>query len=110
MHKKWISALYSLNIIFQSFFSLLSPIAVMLLLAFLSVEKLGAPNWAYVPFIILGVFSGLFSMVRFILVASRSVNALEEEHKRTDEERRKITEKRGNLSKKTGSEKENGNS
>lgn len=92
MHKKWISAIYSLNIIFQSFFSLLFAVAVMLLLAYLSVERLGAPTWVYVPFIIAGVLFGLFSMIRFVIVASRSVNALERDHIASDEERRRAAE------------------
>ena len=94
MNKKWLSAMYALNIIFQSFFSLASPIALALALGWLTVAKLGAPTWVYVPFTVVGVFSGLFSMVKFILSAMGGLNRLEkeQEHSARDKERRQATD------------------
>ena len=48
------------------------------------VKYLSAPEWIYVPLILLGVFSGLYSMVRFILGAMKSLDRLEEQHRRDD--------------------------
>ncbi len=89
MYRKWISALYVLNITFQSFFSLLTPVGLAVLLGWVTTEKWGAPSWLYVPLIIVGVFSGLLSMIRFILSATKSLDALEREQEHSIRERRK---------------------
>ena len=105
MNKKWLSALYALNIIFQSFFSLAAPIALALALGWLTVSLIGAPSWVYVPFIVLGVIAGLYSMVKFILSAMGGLSRLEREQEisaqekkaraRTDLERKKRQSERG---------------
>ncbi len=87
-YSKFISPLYVINIIFQAIISLLSPIAVMLLFAYLLTEYASAGNWAYVVFIMLGVFSGLYSMVIFILRSSKALEAIERQHKEKEEDRK----------------------
>ena len=72
-----ITPLYVINIVFQSLLSLLSPIAVMLLFAYLLNTYAGVGTWIYVVLIMLGVFSGLYSMVIFILRAFRALDAIE---------------------------------
>ena len=67
MHRKFFNAMYVFNIVIQSIISLVSPIAVGILIAWLLTEKAGVGGWIYVVLIILGVISGLFSMVRFTL-------------------------------------------
>ena len=78
-YKKLITPIYVINIVFQAILSLLSPVAVMFLLAWLLVTKLAAGGWVYVVFIMLGVFAGLYSMVVFILNASRALEAIEKQ-------------------------------
>ena len=84
MYKRTVSALYVVNIAFQAIFNLVCQIGLCILLSFLAVKYLSAPEWIYVPLILLGVFSGLYSMVRFILGAMRSLDRLEEQHRRDD--------------------------
>ena len=64
------STFYVINIVFQAIFTLLWQIATALIVGWLLVEKIGAPIWVYVPLILVGVITGLVSMVRFILAAA----------------------------------------
>lgn len=84
--RKTYSAFYVMNIVFQSIFTILFNVGTALLLSWLFVEKLGAPDWLYAVLIILGVLTGLISMVRFIL---SSMTALDRLEKANDEKRRK---------------------
>lgn len=86
--KQAYSTFYVVNIVFQSIFTLLWQIALGLFIGWLSVEKLGAPDWLYVPIILIGVVTGLVSMVRFILAAMRSLERLEEEKRKKEKQRK----------------------
>jgi len=79
MHKRFFNALYVLNIVFQAFFDLLLPVALMFGLSYLLTSFAGAPPWIYAPLMILGVFLGLYSMVKFILSAMSALERLERE-------------------------------
>ena len=83
--KKIISPFYLTNIIIQSIVSLVSPMLIMLLFAWLMVTRLGVGPWIYVVFIMLGVFSGLYSMVAFIINASRALEAIEKQNQTSNE-------------------------
>lgn len=87
--KEGYSTFYVINIVFQSIFTLLWQIATALLVGWIFVRFVGAPPWIYVPLILLGVASGLISMVRFILAAMKSLERIEEERRR----KRKTEEK-----------------
>ena len=73
------STFYVINIVFQSIFTLLWQIFAALAVGWIFVEKLNAPRWLYVPLILVGVGTGLISMVRFILAAMRSLERIEEQ-------------------------------
>ena len=88
--KEGYSTFYVINIVFQSIFTLLWQIATALLVGWIFVRFVGAPSWIYVPLILLGVASGLISMVRFILAAMKSLERIEEERRR----KRKTEEKK----------------
>ena len=87
--KQAYSTFYVINIVFQAIFTLLWQIATALIIGWLLVEKVGAPKWAYVPLILVGVLTGLVSMVRFILAAMRSLERLEEQKRK----KKKLEEK-----------------
>ena len=87
--KEGYSAFYVMNIVFQSIFTLVWQIALALFVGWIFVEFVGAPDWAYVPLILLGVGTGLVSMVRFILTAMKSLERLEEQRRK----KKKIEEK-----------------
>lgn len=88
--KNGYSAFYVFNIIFQSIFTLLWQIGTAVLVGWIFVRFVNAPEWVYVPLILLGVATGLVSMVRFILTAMKSLERLEEQRrikKKTEEKK-----------------------
>ena len=72
------STFYVINIVFQAIFTLLWQILTALAVGWIFVNKLNAPEWIYVPLILVGVMTGLISMVRFILSAMKSLERIEE--------------------------------
>lgn len=87
MYGKFVSAMYLLNIIFQSFFDLALPIGLSILASWLLVEKAGADGWIYAPLVIVGVAIGFTSMIRFILGATKALDRLEEQRKTKTQKR-----------------------
>lgn len=78
---KLYSAIYVINIVFQSLFTLGMHIGASILLSWVFVEKLGSPSWIYAVVILIGVFSGLLSMIRFILSTMKALDSLEKSRK-----------------------------
>ena len=89
MYRKFVSAMYVLNILFQSLFNLATPILLMLGLSWLLVTKCGAPEWLYAILGVAGVLVGFVSMIKFILGAMSSLEHLEKEHLKKDKEKEK---------------------
>ena len=87
--KNGYSTFYVFNIIFQSIFTLLWQIGTAVLVGWIFVRFVNAPEWIYVPLILVGVISGLVSMVKFILAAMRSLDKIEEQRRK----KRKTEEK-----------------
>ncbi len=81
MYKGLVNALYLLNIIFQSFLNLITPIGLGLLLSYLLTSYAGAPAWIWAILTVFGVFVGMFSMIKFILSAMAALDRLEKEQK-----------------------------
>ena len=81
MRSKLFSVLYAMNIIMQSLFDLAAPAALLFLISWLLVKRVGAPEWIYAIAIPLGILIGLYSMVRFILSATAALSRLEEQNK-----------------------------
>ena len=79
MQKKFIGALYVLNIISQAIFTLLTPTAIMFFIALLFVKKVGVPEWIYAILIPVGFIAGFISMIRFAISASEGLNRLEKQ-------------------------------
>lgn len=81
MKKKTVSTVHTVNIVFQSIFTLAMYIGLGLLTGWLASNYWGAERWIYVPCILGGVTIGLVSMVRFVLLASRNLERLEAQHR-----------------------------
>ena len=86
-YRKIVTPLYLINIAVQSLVSLVSPIVLMYFVGVLITKYTSVGGWIYVVLIMLGVFSGLYSMITFILGATRALEAIEKQH-REDEERK----------------------
>ena len=79
--KNFMNAMYTLNIVIQSFWSLLIPIGLAVLLGWLLTEKLGFGSYIFVILILLGVAVGIVSMVKFLFSALAGLERLENEQK-----------------------------
>ena len=84
-----ISFIYVLNIILQSLFTLAFSIAIFFGIAYLIVDVWGGPSWVYVVLLLVGVGTGLLSMVRFILSAMAGLDRLEAEQRKKKKQRGK---------------------
>lgn len=69
--------MYAINIVSQAIFSLLVPVGLMILAAWLMVDRVGAPKFVYAIAIVLGFLIGLYSMVRFVMTATANLERLE---------------------------------
>ena len=77
MYKRFVGAMYVMNIIAQAIVTLLLPAALMMAIAWLFVERCGAPEWLYAVMITLGIMSGFVSMIRFVIRASEGLERME---------------------------------
>ncbi len=87
---KFVSAVYIINVVVQSFFSLACPMGLGFLGAWLLVGKAGAPPFLYAVFITLGALIGLYSMVKFILDTMAAVERLEKQHEEKNVHKKQI--------------------
>ncbi len=71
-----ISFIYSLSIIMQALFTLLFSAAAFVGVGYL-LTLAGVGTWVYIPAILLGLGLGMWSMVKFILVAMAGLGRLE---------------------------------
>ncbi len=79
LYKKMVSALYVMNIMMQAIVTLLIPVGLMFLIAWLLVSKAELPEWIYAIFIPVGVISGFFSMIKFAIRSSEALERLEKQ-------------------------------
>lgn len=79
--KNFMNTMYALNIAMQSFWTLLMPIGIAVFLGWILTEKCGVGNYVFVILILLGVFIGFVSMVKFLLSALAGLERLENEQK-----------------------------
>ena len=90
--KNPISAFYGFHMIVQAIVSLLSPPALLTLLAWYLHTYQGVGEWIYALLIFFGLITGFYSMVRYLLAASKYSRALdrqaEEKKKKKNDEHR----------------------
>ena len=79
--KRFMNTMYAMNIILQAFWSVLFPVGLGVFFGWLLTEKAGLGNYVFVILILLGVFVGLISMVRFLISALAGLERLEKEQK-----------------------------
>lgn len=97
MYGKAFTALQVVNVVIHSIFTLLWQIGLSVLIGWLCVDRWGAPSWVYVPVIMLGVASGLVSMVRFVISASASVERIEREREEKYKRLKRENEDKNNI-------------
>ena len=77
MYRQTFNALFVINIVMQSIFTLLFDIGLFVLIGWLLTAKANVGEWVFVPLILVGVGVGVFSMFKLILVSMRNLEALE---------------------------------
>ena len=97
MYRKIVSSLHTLNIVFQAIYSLALPIGLGALASYLLTKHLNAPGWIWAVLMLLGVFTGLYSMVKFILTASKNLKLLEQAAEQAAIDARREEERRARL-------------
>lgn len=97
MNGKFVSVLHSLNILFQSFYSLALPVGVGALASHLLTKYASFPKWIWAILLTVGVFIGLYSMVKYILSATKNLENLEKEKERTRAEAEEKAERQARL-------------
>lgn len=89
MHKKIFNASYLINVLFQSFFNLLFPLASALGIGWLLTTKLALASWIYVPLLTAGLAAGLISMIKFLIYALDTFEKIEREQQRKQKDKDK---------------------
>jgi len=79
------SAVYIINILTSSIFTLLFDVGLFVLGAWLLVSRAGAPEWVYVPAVLLGLGLGIFSMLKFVFASMRSLERLDGERENKED-------------------------
>ncbi len=79
------SAVYVINIVLTSIFTLLFDIGLFVLIAWLLTAKAGLPEWVYIPAVLVGVAIGVASMLKFILTSMRALERLDGERENKED-------------------------
>ena len=79
MKKFIVSTVFGINSVIQAIFCLLTPVAVAVLISMLLTKKFGVGTWIYAVLIVLGVFVGLVTMVKYLLAMAEAERARQKE-------------------------------
>lgn len=97
MYKKFIAAFKLLNVLFQAIYSLVLPIGIGALISFLLTKYASWPKWIWAVLMLLGTFSGLYSMIKFILSATANIDRMEKQSLADSEAKKRKEEKQSEL-------------
>lgn len=87
MYGKFLNAFSAVNMMIQSVFTLLTPVGLLVLLAWFLRGRAGLGEWVYVPAVLLGLAIGFYSMIRYLLAALKSQERMEKERTQTGREK-----------------------
>lgn len=85
MRNRVFNTFYILNIVFQGILTLLTPAALFFFISYLLVKRCSFPDWCYAIAIILGILTGLYSMVKFLISATGAFERIEREQNKKSE-------------------------
>lgn len=85
MRNRVFNTVYMLNIVFQGILTLLTPAALFFFISYLLVKRCSFPDWCYAIAIILGILTGLYSMLKFLINATRVFERIEKEQNKKTE-------------------------
>ena len=73
------SAIYIINIVVESIFTMLVSVGLFVLTGWLLVSRAGLAEWIYVPLILIGIAVGFVSMYRLISASMRALERIEKD-------------------------------
>ena len=73
-----------MNVLVSALFTLLTPVGILFLIAWLLNTKAGVGNYIYAVLLIVGVLVGLVSMIRFLIKASETLERIEKERGKSE--------------------------
>ena len=79
MHKRLISAIHMLNIVFQALYTLILPVGIGALASFLLTKYHIVDRWIWALLLTLGFIVGLISMIKYTLTATKNLQLLEKQ-------------------------------
>lgn len=88
MYRQTFNALYVVNIVMQSIFTLLFDTGIAVLIGWLLTAKADVGKWVFVPLILLGLGVGIYSMIKLILISMKNLEKLEKNQEK-EQKRRK---------------------
>ena len=97
MYRKITDAIHLLNILFQALYTLVLPIGIGALASHLLTKYTSVGGWIWAVLIITGVMTGLYSMIKFILSATKNLDRLIKNREQNDEDLRRKQEKQERL-------------
>ena len=79
MHRRAFNAIYVINVIFESIFSMLLSIGLAVLAGWLLVNRFDSAHWVYIPLILFGTAIGFISLCKLILSSMKALDRIESE-------------------------------
>lgn len=89
MYGKFLTVFSAVNMMIQSVFTLLTPVGLLVLLAWFLRGRTDLGEWVYVPAVLLGLAIGFYSMIRYLLATLKSQERWEKERAQAESETEK---------------------
>lgn len=97
MNKRLVNVLHMMNMIFQAFYTLLLPVGIAALISYLLTSNGLVDSWIWALLLTLGFLAGLYSMIKFILSATRNLENMERQREENAARQREKEEKQAEL-------------
>ena len=79
MNKRLVNVLHMMNMIFQAFYTLLLPVGIAAVISYLLTSNGLVDSWIWALTLTVGFLIGLYSMVKFILLATKNIENMEKQ-------------------------------
>ena len=82
MYRRFVGALYVINIVAQCIFTLLTAPAFLFFITYLLIRYINFPLWSYAISLPIGFIIGIVSMIRFAITSSEALERLEKQNQK----------------------------
>ena len=108
MNKRLVNVLHMINMIFQAFYTLLLPVAIAAIISYLLTSNGLVDQWIWALLLTVGFLIGLYSMIKFILLATKNIENMEKQREINQAMQKEKEEKQAMLRSLSKKEDENG--